>query len=128
MMRILLTLWRARRGAQTLEAAMALPLLLTLMLGTIEVGRFAYERQTLQTAAEDTARRAMLNTAATTDNLKSFLRERIVSDAEITIDDVVVGSVTFKQIIARAPFNFTAIIPIGPIQIEGRARLPLPAS
>src|SRR5207249_2553536 len=48
----------SRRGAVAVEAAVALPLLLTLMLGVWEVGRLIQVNQVLNNAAREAARLA----------------------------------------------------------------------
>ena len=59
-----------RRGNAVLEAALVLPILLSLSFGTVEFGHFFYCKHTMQGAARDGARVAILpsstNTAVTT--------------------------------------------------------------
>ena len=50
--------FKNRRGAVAVEAAMTLPLLLTLMLGVWEVGRMIQVQQILVNAAREGARLA----------------------------------------------------------------------
>ena len=59
-----------RRGNAVMEAALVLPILLALSFGTVEFGHFFYCKHTLQGAARDGARVAILpsstNTGVTT--------------------------------------------------------------
>ena len=55
--------WRARSGAETLELAFALPLLLVLAFGTIEFGYWFYLEHNFQAAAREGARAAVVKTA-----------------------------------------------------------------
>jgi Flp pilus assembly protein TadG len=59
-----------RRGNAVMEAALVLPILLLLSFGTVEFGYFFYSKHTMQGAARDGARVAILpsstNTAVTT--------------------------------------------------------------
>ena len=61
---------RRRRGNAVIEAALVLPILLALAFGTVEFGHFFYCKHTLQGAARDGARVAILsgstNTSVTT--------------------------------------------------------------
>lgn len=54
-----------RRGAAVVEFAVVLPLLLTVLFGIIEYGWVFMVRQTLQTAAREGARLAVLQTSVT---------------------------------------------------------------
>lgn len=57
-------LWRARRrGNGVLEAALVLPVLLYLSMGMVEFGQYFYAKHTIQAAARDGARSAILPTA-----------------------------------------------------------------
>ena len=50
-----------RRGVSILEFALVGPLLLTMVVGTVEMGRMFYVRQGLEYATEEAARYYMLN-------------------------------------------------------------------
>jgi len=69
---------RARRGNGVIEAALVLPVLLSLSMGMIEFGQFFYCKHTLQAVSRDAARTAILSssthsaaTAAATNTLSS---------------------------------------------------------
>jgi Flp pilus assembly protein TadG len=55
-----------RRGNAVLEAALVLPILLALSFGTVEFGHFFYVKHTMQGAARDGARVAILPGATNT--------------------------------------------------------------
>src|SRR4051812_13398788 len=52
-----------RRGNAVMEMALVLPILLALSFGTVEFGYFFYVKHTLQGAARDGARQAILPSA-----------------------------------------------------------------
>jgi Flp pilus assembly protein TadG len=54
--------WRRRSAAETLELALALPLLLVLAFGTIEFGYWFYLEHNFQAAAREGARAAIVST------------------------------------------------------------------
>lgn len=56
MLRILKQLYRSRRGVTALEFAVVAPVLMMLMLGTIEFGRLLWTMQGLQMTAVEAAR------------------------------------------------------------------------
>ncbi|MGB7157933.1 MAG: TadE/TadG family type IV pilus assembly protein [Tepidisphaeraceae bacterium] len=54
---------RLRRGGAVLEAALVLPIILTLSFGMIEFGYFFFVKHTLQSAARDGARVGIVSSA-----------------------------------------------------------------
>jgi Flp pilus assembly protein TadG len=66
-----------RRGGAILEFAVLLPLLLTLVVGTIDVGRLFYVRQGLEYATEEAARYYMLNPTTAATNVTTELRSKM---------------------------------------------------
>jgi Flp pilus assembly protein TadG len=66
-----------RRGGALVEFAVLLPFLMTMILGTIDVGRMFYVRQGLEYATEEAARYYMLNPTTDTTNVTTALRSRM---------------------------------------------------
>jgi Flp pilus assembly protein TadG len=54
-----------RRGSAVLEASLALPVLLYFSFGMVEFGQYFYAKHTVQAAARDGCRQAILGTATT---------------------------------------------------------------
>lgn len=52
-----------RRGNAVLEASLALPVLLYFSMGMVEFGQYFYAKHTVQSAARDACRQAILSTA-----------------------------------------------------------------
>lgn len=79
---------RVRRGGTVLEAALILPILLSLAFGTVEYGHFFYFKHTLQGAAREGARAAILP-SATNAEVTTFVAYAMtaagVSPAEYTV-------------------------------------------
>jgi Flp pilus assembly protein TadG len=59
--------WRFRRGNAVLDAAFVMPLLLALALGTAEYGYFFFVKHSLQGAAREGCRRAIIQSATVSD-------------------------------------------------------------
>src|SRR5215218_7475007 len=66
-----------QRGVSILEFALVAPLLLTMTVGSIEVGRMFYVRQGLEYATEEAARYYMLNPTAATTAVTTQLRGKM---------------------------------------------------
>ena len=71
-------LWAAlggdRRGGAVIEFAILAPVLFTILLGIIEMGRMFYVRQALEYATEEAARYYMLNPTTASSNVTSSRR------------------------------------------------------
>ena len=74
MRRLLQALRADRRGAAAIEFAIVGPLLFTLLLGIVEMGRMFYVRESLEYAIEQAARYYMVNPSATQDAVTTVLR------------------------------------------------------
>jgi Flp pilus assembly protein TadG len=62
--RLPLACWRDRRGAAAVETALVLPVLLSLVMGTIEVGRLGWTQAALTFAVQEAGRCAEVTPAA----------------------------------------------------------------
>lgn len=75
---LLATLRRDGRGAAAIEFAVLGPLLFTILLGIIEMGRMFYVRESLEYATEQAARYYMVNPAAAQSDVTQALRAAMV--------------------------------------------------
>ena len=84
-------LWRDRRGGAAIEFAFVGPILITLILGAIELGRMYYVRQSMEYATEQAARYYSLNpnaaTTTVTSQLNGFLPGGISSGVSVSYAD-----------------------------------------
>lgn len=90
-MRLALRLLRCSTAAAVVELALLAPAILLLMLGTIEVSRMAWTRQTLDEVAYSSARcMAVSDSCATSNAQKSYAVDRAagygiaITDAAVT--------------------------------------------
>jgi Flp pilus assembly protein TadG len=74
MRRLFLTLQADRRGAAAIEFAIVGPLLFTLLLAIVEMGRMFYVRESLQYATEQAARFYTVTPSATWGQVQSALQ------------------------------------------------------
>ena len=63
-----------RRGGAVIEFAVLGPVLLTMLLGAVDVGRMFYVRQNLEYATEQAARYYMLNPTAQSSAVTAYLQ------------------------------------------------------
>jgi Flp pilus assembly protein TadG len=72
-------LWRDRTGGAAIEFAIVGPVLFTLLLGGVDVGRMFYVRQGLEYATEQAARYYMLNPSAASSAVTTYLQGQMPS-------------------------------------------------
>jgi len=70
-------LWRDRRGVASLEFAILAPVLIVMLIGTVDFGRMFYTRQGLEYATEEAARYYTLNPSSTTTTVTSYLQGKM---------------------------------------------------
>lgn len=101
-----------RRGAAVVEFAVVAPLLLLLVLGTIEYGRFVMIQQMLTNAAREGARRATLEGASAADVVQvvsDYCADAGITGASTTVNPdpaaatpgtaiTVAAAITFDQV------------------------------
>lgn len=125
-------LLKDRRGSTAIEFAMLMPLMATMMIGAMEMGRYFLAFNSVSSATEQLARYAMVQTNATTAQLTTQFGQYLVGDpADVTLDfttevDAVTG-LSFQVVDVTMPHE--AIIPfvdMGTMTIRSRMRTPLP--
>ena len=122
--------WRrclGRRGSVVLQVGIALPVLIFGIVAVAEFGRVLWMRSTLQFAAEETARYAMVSTGWTSTTLTALLRSRIVgvnpASVQVAVTPETVGGVSFVGITATLPQNLVSYLGLNAITLRGYARV-----
>lgn len=120
-----------RRGGAVVEFAVLFPVLMTMILGTVDVGRMFYVRHGLEYATEEAARYYMLNSTTDTTNVTTALRSKMpggmgpnvnVSYADTTSCNGN-SAVTCTTITATYVFTFAAgFLEIGAQTLRATAR------
>lgn len=75
--RFLSRIARQQSGGAAIEFAIVGPVLLTLILGAIDVGRMFYVRQGLEYATEQAARYYMMNPTSATSTVTTYLQSQM---------------------------------------------------
>lgn len=123
----------SRDGASAVEFAMILPLFVTMVLGTIQMGIVYYQAGTVQHALEETAREVMIDPAMTLSQIETSIEARL---EELTSQQVTVtysvdtsGPVSIAQV--NASFTIEVVIPFVPgfsVPFDAETHIPLLAS
>jgi Flp pilus assembly protein TadG len=124
-------LWHARDGVTALEFAILGPVMLSFMLGAIDMGRMLYVRQGLEYATQEAARYYMLNPTSATSTVTTYLQSKMVGgmggSVNIAYADTAncngSASVTCTMISATYNFSFIAsYLGIGNKTLQARAQ------
>ena len=108
----------SRRGAAMVEFALTLPLLLIIVLGTIESCSMLHLKQTLHIAAYEAARVALVpktTTAQVTNAAQDILTDRRVQDSTISISPSSFSTAPISSYITvtvTAPSNSNFAVPL----------------
>ena len=97
-----------RRGVTTVEVALTFPILMLILTLSIEAARLNTLRNTLENAAYEGARRAIVPGASATDvrnSVSSILRSINTKDAVVTVNPATLGS-------SSGPVTVTIDVPI----------------
>jgi Flp pilus assembly protein TadG len=126
--------WRANRlirddGTVAIEFAVVGLLFFALLLGSIEMGRAMWMRNSVQFAAEEAARWALVQSAENSTAVVDFARERLTSSpatANITAPYVTVSGIRYVVVTVTQDFTpVTTLVPTGKITMTGQARFPI---
>ena len=102
-------------GASAIEFALVLPILLALVFGTIEFGRFMWVRTSLQGAVEVTARCSALNNAnCETAALARDFAARSSAGVNVSPSAFTVSTAPCGAIVS-ASYPFNSLVPFVPI-------------
>ncbi|PWC52789.1 TadE/TadG family type IV pilus assembly protein [Azospirillum sp. TSO22-1] len=127
-------LMRDERGAAAVEFALVFPVFIAMLIAIIELATFFWTRNTLQFAAEEAARLAMVNTAATPAAVQAAASAKLgtltLDPARLTVTAVLdpAGVVTFMKVTTRYAWpngGITGILPVDLGEAVGEARMPM---
>jgi len=122
---------RATGGGAVLEFALIAPVLLTLMIALVDVGRMYYVRQGLEYATQEGARYYMLNPTAATSAVTTYLQGKMPggmgSDVSVAYTDTPNcngnSAVTCTLIAADYSFTFaTSYLGIGTTSLQAKSQ------
>jgi Flp pilus assembly protein TadG len=128
--RRLLRLCRCPEGAAVLEFGIVAPVLIMIMMGVVEFGRLHWVRNSIEYAAEQTARWAIVNTAASDDQIKAHAKAEFdgisAGKAKVNVARDTANGLSFLTVIVTYDFQFLAdFAGIGTLSLRSETRVPL---
>ena len=128
--RRLRSLLRCAEGAALLEFGLVAPVFILILTGVVEFGRLHWVRNSIEYAAEQTARWAIVNTGATDSQLKAHALEQFdeisAGKAVVLIDRDTANGLDFLTVTVTFDFEFLVdFVGIGKLPLRGETRVPL---
>ena len=120
----------ATGGASAVEFAMILPVFVSMVMGTIQMGIVYYQAGTVQFALEEAARQVMVNPDMSSGQIQTSIENKL---ADLTSQSVTVtysldnsGPISIAQV--NASFSIQVVIPFVPsfsIPFNAQTQIPL---
>ncbi|MBT4890097.1 MAG: pilus assembly protein [Rhodospirillales bacterium] len=124
-------LFRSRRAATAVEFALVMPIFLIMVIGIFEMSRAMWIKASMQFAAEETTRYAIVNTGETTATLETYALAELgnsgmnISGASFTATKTVSGSITYVDV--SGTYTFSSMVPLVPFPdtvLSAKSRVP----
>ena len=116
-------------GTVAIEFAIIGLIFFAMLLGSIELGRAMWMRNSVQFAAEEAARWALVQTAENSPAVVDYAREQLTgspASATITAPYVTVAGVRYVVVTVTQVFTpVTTLVSTGIITVTGQARMPV---
>lgn len=120
-----------RRGAGTIEFALAVTVFLLFVFGIIEFSRALWTQHDLEYAAEQAARYALAHPSASVATVSGYAKSQVsaLEDAAmtVTVEDETLDGIAYTTV--KLVHNFSplvAFVNLGTIQLIGLSRIPKP--
>jgi Flp pilus assembly protein TadG len=115
------------RGVAVVEFALIAPVLFMILLGTLELGRLFWIRNSLQFAVEEAGRYAMVDATATYTSIHDEAKNRLPSlEVDIVVVPDTAGGISFITVTATYQFEFlSGLLPVGTLVLSGKSRVPV---
>ncbi|MCW5744624.1 MAG: pilus assembly protein [Alphaproteobacteria bacterium] len=131
MIRFLRRLRRNSDGTSLIEFAIVGPVVLMAIIGCVEFGRFFWIRNTLEHAVEEAGRYAIINKTATSAQIQTQVRNRVMgvdpSTIVVTVTSAAGTGVTYKTIYATTSSGTVSFVsgflPVKSMKMEATTRV-----
>lgn len=123
---------RCQSGNALVEFALVAPVLISMLLGIVEFGRYHWIQNGLRHAVEDAGRFAIANSSASSTTLTNKVlakAPRAGSEPVVDVQATTLAGMNYVTIQASTQFNFLMpFLPIGPLTIGSRTTVPVGSS
>lgn len=126
---------RCRRAATAAEFALVFPVFMALVIGSIEISRAMWIKATIQFAAEQTTRYAIVNTSASLSDLETYAETQVTntgldsSDMTFTATSETTADGKFTIVTITQDFSlWVSYIPFPSTTLSGTSRIPISGS
>ena len=126
--RLLADLREAQTGVATVEFAFSAIIVLTMILGTVEFGRFFYLRNGLAYAVQEAGRYAARTASVTDTQIGAVVTSNVPTGIAptVTYTNTTSGSVTLKTITATVTVTFvTQLLPMSSLVATSSTTVPI---
>jgi Flp pilus assembly protein TadG len=102
---------RDRRGAAAIEMAVALPLLIAMMAGIFDFGRYYWIRNSMQLATEETGRYVMVTGTTSPTEVQSYLQSKVeaVPSTQVIVSVAPSTASAVNYLTITATYSFSTI-------------------
>jgi Flp pilus assembly protein TadG len=102
---------RDTRGVSAIEAAFAFPVLIAVMAGTFDVGRYYWVRNSMQLATEETGRYVMITGTTSQTSVQVYLQGKVeaVPSAQVNVNVAPSTSGGVSYLTITATYGFSPI-------------------
>lgn len=122
---------RCRLGATAVEFAMVAPVFIILVVGTIELSRAMWIKATMQFAAEETSRYAIVNTSASSSTLETYAQDVVTTYGVDSTNMTFTATVSASTVTIDITYTFSSLVPlvaIPDIELSAKSQVPLTTS
>lgn len=123
---------RSNRGVSALEAALILPIILFVLLGTLKFGEILYARSAMNSAVEEASRYATIYPTPSDTDIAARFRARSFGFMPSSVTPTITRgaiSATVKYIEVKATWSHSidlVLFTVGPVNISARRRVYMP--
>ena len=102
---------RKTEGASAVEFALAFPVLIAVMAGMFDFGRYYWVRNSMQLATEETGRYVMITGTTSSTTVQTYLRGKVdaVPSAQVSVNATPSTSGGVNYLTITATYNFSSI-------------------
>lgn len=119
-----------RAGTIALEFGFVLPIFLTFVFGTVEIGRYMWSEHALNYAAEQASRYAIANPSVSNSDVQAYTLDQLMtvdqSTVTVTVANETINGIDYLTVTASLPYStILPLVPLGAVTLTSVARVPV---